>query len=566
NASHVQSVHQHAKDTGFDKTRAEKIFFNPKESENSQQQESPVKQVAQQSIDHSINGGSTPLVQDNVQTQPQQATDNASIQSQTPSPVQSAQPEERDAGLGEGNSDKFHSGNTPLHRAHSDQAPLHSKQIENSPQENVVKQTAPQFSGQSIHGENTPPVQDNIQTQPQQSTDNASIQSQTPSRVQSAQPEERDAGLGEGNSDKFHSENTPLHQIHSDQASLHSKQAANSSQESSVKQAASQSVDHSINGGSTLPVQGNIQTQPQQNTDNTSIQAQTRTHAQSVQTEGRVAGLDKENSNKFHSSNTPLHQIHSDQAPLHSKQIENLPQENDAKQAVLYSTGQSIHGAAIPSSINTASETQAQPQLNNAGVQAQDIYNIQRGQQQAKDTGFDKKHLEQRFFNSKGPENSQQQENSIKQAAPQFSGQSIHGGETLSSGSTLNEIQTQSQPQPNNAGHQVQTPSNAQMMQQYLKEEVSDKPKTANPQQESIKDFFERKLEETDEKIAAGQKSITDQEKPLRDKYKAAQDKTLLGTAVKNLATSTGKGLLSVGKDINEAVKKLPPEPPIIFP
>ena len=52
----------------------------------------------------------------------------------------------------------------------------------------------------------------------------------------------------------------------------------------------------------------------------------------------------------------------------------------------------------------------------------------------------------------------------------------------------------------------------------------------------------------------------------LKDEYEADQDKTLLGTAVKNLATSTGKGLLSVGKDVNEVVKNLPPESPIIFP
>lgn len=104
------------------------------------------------------------------------------------------------------------------------------------------------------------------------------------------------------------------------------------------------------------------------------------------------------------------------------------------------------------------------------------------------------------------------------------------------------------------------------MVQQHLKKDASDKPKIENPQQESIKDFVEKKFEETDKKINKGKKLITNQEKPLQDEYKEANDKTLLGTAAKNLATSTGKGLLSVGKDVNEAIKKLPPEPPIIFP
>ncbi len=383
NASNVQSVHQHAKDTGFDKTRAEKTFFNPKESENSQQQESPVEQKAQQSIDHSINGRSTPLVQDNVQTQPQQSTDNASLPTQTPSRAQSAQSEERNAGLSEENPDKFYSRNTPLYQTHFDQVPLPSKQDTNLSQENTAQQVASQFTGQSIDRRNTTSVQDNAQIQSQQNIDNASIQAQTQPHAQSIQPEERDTGLGEGNSDKFHSRNTPLHQAHSDQA------------------------------------------------------------------------------------------------PLHSKQNTNLSQENDAKQAVSYSTGQSIHGVAIPFSINTASETKAQP---------------------------------------------------------------------------------------NNASDQVQTPSNGQMAQQHLKEDVSDKPKVENPQQESIKDFVEKKFKETDKKIGEGRKSISGQEKILQKEHEAAQDKTLLGTAAKNLATSTGKGLLSVGKDVNEAIKKLPPEPPIIFP
>ena len=99
-----------------------------------------------------------------------------------------------------------------------------------------------------------------------------------------------------------------------------------------------------------------------------------------------------------------------------------------------------------------------------------------------------------------------------------------------------------------------------------LNEEVPDKPKIENPQQESIKDFVEKKFKETADAIDKKKKSMRDQERILQKEYKAAKGKTMLGTATKNLVTSTGKGLLSVGKDVNEAVKKLPPEPPLFFP
>ncbi|MBP9691881.1 MAG: conjugal transfer protein TraG N-terminal domain-containing protein, partial [Alphaproteobacteria bacterium] len=468
NASHVQSVHQHAKDTGFDKPRIEQTFSNPKESENSQQQKSSNKQPTSQSSGQSITGGSTPLVQDNVQIQPKQSTDNASIQVQTPPCAQSAQLEGREAGLGEENPDKFHSRNVSLHQAYSDQAPLHSKQDTNLPQENAAKQAAPQSNGQSINGGSTSPVQDNVQIQPQQSADNASIQSQTPTRVQSAQPEERDAGLDEGNAEKFHSRNTSLHQTHSDQAFLH------------------------------------------------------------------------------------------------SKQIENLSQENTAKQAAPQPSGQNIRGGAIPSSINTSNEPQTQHHSNNSGAQAQDTSNVQKGQQQARDTRFDKEHLEQNFFNPKEWKNSQQQEDFVKQIVPQPSGQSINGEGTPPFVNTPSEPQSQSQ--PSNAGDQVQHPFNDHMVQQHFQEDIPDKTKVENPQQESIKDFVEKKFKKTDKKIGEGRKSISGQEKILQKEHAAVQDKTLLGTATKNLVTSTGEGLLSVGKDINEAIKNLPPEPPIIFP
>ncbi len=152
---------------------------------------------------------------------------------------------------------------------------------------------------------------------------------------------------------------------------------------------------------------------------------------------------------------------------------------------------QSINARGAEAVFNTQYETQAQHHRNSPSIQTQNASNIQSVYQHAKEAGFDKEHLEQRFLNPKEPENSQQ---------------------------------------------------------------------------ESIKDFVEKKFEIADEKITAGQKSITDQEKPLQDEYKAAQDKTLLGIAGKNFFTSTGKGIVSTAKDINEAIQKLPPEPPTIFP
>jgi hypothetical protein len=324
----------------------------------------------------------------------------------------------------------------------------------------------PQYSIQSINvrGEESI-LNTQYETQAQHHRNSANVQAQNASNVQSVHQHAKDAGF-----DKKHLEQT----------FFNSKEPENSQQkESPAEQKAPQSSGQSTQRRSTPPVQDNVQIQPQQSTYNASIQTQTSSHAQSAQTEERDTGLDKGNSDKFHSRNTLLHQIHSDQVPLHSKQ------------------------AANPS-----------------------------------------------------------QEDAVKQAAPRSAGQSIDGEETLSSTNTPSEAQ----PQTNDTGTQVQNSSNGQMVQEHLKEDVPDKPKIENPQQESIKDFVEKKFKETDKKINRGKKLVTDQEKPLQDEHKAAKDKTLLGTATKNLATTAGEGLLSVGKDINEAVKKLPPEPPIIFP
>ncbi|MBL8676808.1 MAG: hypothetical protein JNJ47_05230, partial [Alphaproteobacteria bacterium] len=249
---------------------------------------------------------------------------------------------------------------------------------------------------------------------------------------------------------------------------------------SSVKQAASQSSGQRINVGSVPSVQDNVQIQPQQSADSASTQTPSR--VQSVQLGERDTGLEGGNLDKFHSRNTPLYQTHSDQAPLHSKQDANSSQESSVKQAALQSSEQSIHGEGVLPSVNMPSELQVQSWTNNTDSQMQNPL------------------------------------------------------------------------------------SSSQGMQQHLKEDVPDKPKIETPQQESVRDFVEKKFEETNKKIAVGKKPIANQEEALQKEQKVVQDKTLLGTATKNLVMSAGEGLLSTAQDINEAIKKLPSEPPIIFP
>ena len=333
---------------------------------------------------------------------------------------------------------------------------------------NRFQEENPQYSIRSINVRGTKQELDmQYKTQVQHHRNSAGIQVQNTSNVQSVHQHATDAGF-----DKPRIEQT----------FFNPKELKNSQQqESPVEQKAPQSSGQNITGESITPVQDSVQIQPQQSTDNANIPTQTPSRAQSAQPEGRNTGLDKRDPDKLYSRNPPLHQTRSDQVDLISKQYANSSQES-----------------------------------------------------------------------------------SVKQATQQSPGQNVHGGEAFSSGSTSNETQTQ--PPPHNANDQVQPPSDDQMVQQHLKEDVPDKPKIENPQQESIKDFVEKTFKKTDKKIEEGKKSISDQEKILQKKHEIAQDKTLLGTATQNLVTSTGKGLLSVGKDVNEAIKKLPPEPPLFFP
>lgn len=158
---------------------------------------------------------------------------------------------------------------------------------------------------------------------------------------------------------------------------------------------------------------------------------------------------------------------------------------------------------------------------------------------------------------------------------PQYSIQSIN----VAGAQQALEMRYESEAQNQRSGFnvQAQNASNIQGVEQHSKDAGFDKTKfdkkrleqgnTDNPQKEgSVKNDVLQQIKDTEEKIGKGNKGIGEQEKILQDAEKASQDKTLLGTAGKNLFESGGKGLLSVGKDVVEAIEKLPPPPPTYFP
>ncbi|OJW49671.1 MAG: hypothetical protein BGO67_03970 [Alphaproteobacteria bacterium 41-28] len=171
---------------------------------------------------------------------------------------------------------------------------------------------------------------------------------------------------------------------------------------------------------------------------------------------------------------------------------------------------QSINVRGAQQQLDMQYEVQARYHKDSAGIRAQNMAHIQEIQHLAQEAGFDRSNTNQTRLDKLNVSQTSLKQTDVNQANPQV--------------------------------------------------------KTETPPQESIKDFVGKKFEETDKKIAVGQKPIVDQEEALQKEQKVVQDKTLLGTATKNLATSAGEGLLSTAKDINEAIKNLPPEPPIIFP
>ncbi|MBL8675881.1 MAG: conjugal transfer protein TraG N-terminal domain-containing protein, partial [Alphaproteobacteria bacterium] len=157
---------------------------------------------------------------------------------------------------------------------------------------------------------------------------------------------------------------------------------------------------------------------------------------------------------------------------------------------------------------------------------------------------------------------------------PQYSIQSIN---VAGARSDLNmQYEAQAQHQRGNVVVQAQNTSNTQEVQHHAKAAGLDKTrldktrleqeKAESPQKEySIKAAILEQIKNTEDKVQKGSEEIGKQKQILQDAEKASQEKTLGGTALKNLAVSTGEGLLSASKDVADAVEKLPP-PPIIIP
>ncbi|MBY0500445.1 MAG: conjugal transfer protein TraG N-terminal domain-containing protein [Alphaproteobacteria bacterium] len=160
--------------------------------------------------------------------------------------------------------------------------------------------------------------------------------------------------------------------------------------------------------------------------------------------------------------------------------------------------------------------------------------------------------------------------NRFQEQNPQYSIQSINVAGVRSD---LNrQYEAQAQHQRNNAGVQAQNTSNTQEVQHHANATGLDKtclePKNAeSPQKDnSIKAVVLEQIKNTEDKVQKGSEEVGKQKQILQDVEKASQEKTLGGTALKNLAVSTGKGLLSTGKDVAKAIEKLPPDYPIIIP
>ncbi|MBY0501694.1 MAG: conjugal transfer protein TraG N-terminal domain-containing protein [Alphaproteobacteria bacterium] len=153
---------------------------------------------------------------------------------------------------------------------------------------------------------------------------------------------------------------------------------------------------------------------------------------------------------------------------------------------------------------------------------------------------------------------------------PQYSIQSINVA-----GAQQNlerQYETQAQHQRGHTGIQTQDSSYKQDVQSQaqaagLNEARLGQEGKENAQKESsVKNAVLEQIKDTGDKINKGSDDIAQQKQILQDAEKTSQEKTLGGTALKNLAVSTGEGLSSISKDVADAVEKLPPPPPIIFP
>jgi len=169
--------------------------------------------------------------------------------------------------------------------------------------------------------------------------------------------------------------------------------------------------------------------------------------------------------------------------------------------------------------------------------------------------------------------------NRFQEQNPYYSIQSINvagGQQALST-----HYETQAQHQRSTSGVQIQLSSNSQAVQgqaqaaglikaglikaSLIKANLDQG--ITNPQESSsVKEAVLAQIKDTGDKIEMGSKRIGKQEKLLQDAEKASQEKTLGGTALKNLAVSTGEGLYSVGKDVVKAIEDLPSEPLMNIP
>lgn len=148
---------------------------------------------------------------------------------------------------------------------------------------------------------------------------------------------------------------------------------------------------------------------------------------------------------------------------------------------------------------------------------------------------------------------------------PQYSIQNINVDGAESALNTQYEAQTQLH--RNSTNIQAQNLSNIEGVQIQVQaagltqSPLDQQNKESTQKDDSITKAVLDKIKDTEDKIDKGSGDIYQQKQVLQDAEKASQEKTLGGTALKNLAVSAVEGVASVGKDIADAaIRKLPPD------
>lgn len=154
--------------------------------------------------------------------------------------------------------------------------------------------------------------------------------------------------------------------------------------------------------------------------------------------------------------------------------------------------------------------------------------------------------------------------NRFQEQNPQYSIQNIN---SVGAESALNaQYETQAQHHRNRANIQTQNLSNIESVQTQAQaagltqSPLDQQNKESTQKDDSVKKAVLDQIKDTDNKIDKGSGDISKQKQILQDAEKASQEKTLLATVGKNLFNSTVDGFSSVGKDIIDAVQKLPPD------